>query len=69
MKKKYISPDCTQVRVHVESLLNTASIDNVETGGLNHNIETDGEAEDGDTSDSRRYYDQWADEELEDDLR
>lgn len=68
MKKKYISPDCTQVRVHIESLLNTASIDYVDKGDLNHDIETDGEAEDGDTSDSRRYYDLWADEELEEDF-
>ena len=67
MKKKYISPDSSQVRVCIENLLNIASVTDINEGDLTHEIETGGEAGNGDVSDSRRY-NQWDDEVFEDDF-
>ena len=64
MKKQYISPEVLCQQIHLESLLNGASITTVDKGDLDHEIDMGGNASDGQVSDSRRR-DMWEDEEEE----
>lgn len=64
MKKQYISPEVLCQKIRLNSLLNGASVTGIDKGDLTHEIETGGEASDGQVSDSRRYS-IWDDEDKE----
>lgn len=64
MKKQYISPEVLCQQIHLESLLNGASITGVDKGDLTNDIVIGGNAGDGVSSDSRRR-DIWDDDEEE----
>lgn len=65
MKKNYISPEAICLRLNIETLMDTPSISKVENTDLTNPIEVGGEAGNGETSDSRRTYNVWDDEEEE----
>lgn len=62
MKKQYISPLAHDKWELDVELLNTASITVINQGDLGHEIELDGSAESGVSSDSRRWS-VWGDDE------
>lgn len=64
MKKNYISPEAICLRLNIETLMDTPSITPNKTD-LDHDIYVGGKAGDGESSDSRRPYNVWDDEEEE----
>lgn len=65
MKKKYISPEVLCQQLHLDNLLNNGSV-TVNNNDLDNQIETGGEAGNGQGSDARRNYNTWDDYDEED---
>ncbi len=64
MKKQYISPETLSHRLRLENMILSDSITQVKSDDVTNPIPLGGDAQSG-GSDSRRYHDIWADEELD----